>query len=81
MWQTASAIVQPLSRRKKMPLPPVGGSGLSSKALASTGRDKYTLPETNINRTAVYNDGYNLFNAIYDIGWFDAIWVNLELFG
>ena len=29
----------------------------------------------------MYNDGYNLFNAIYDIGWFDAIWVNLELFG
>ena len=29
----------------------------------------------------MYNDGYNLFNAVYDIGWFDAIWVNLELFG
>ena len=64
-----------------MPLPPVGGSGLSSKVLASTGNLYSTLPDTKVNRTAVYNDGYNLFNAIFDIGWFDAIWVDLELLG
>ncbi len=29
----------------------------------------------------MYNDGYNLFNAIFQIGWFDAIWVDLELLG
>ena len=64
-----------------MPLPPVGGSGLSSKALASTGKGYSTLPQRNVNRVAVYNDGYNLFNAIFDTKWFDAIWVDLELLG
>ena len=64
-----------------MPLPPVGGSGLSSRAPASMGKIYSTLLERNVNRTAVYNDCYNLFNAIFQIGWFDAIWVDLELLG